>query len=91
MEVHLLSQHSGTWRIRFADQLREKRAVMNHRLPQVFRARLPLRMTKRNFVPCPVMLHHPWMLHGDVSGALVEVADRVAALAHYVTQCLDRF
>ena len=46
------------------DQIIEKRPVMNHRLPQVFGVRLSARMTKRDFVCRPVVLHNPWVVDG---------------------------
>ena len=76
---------------RLADQLLKKGPVMDHGLAQVFRAGLPLRLAKCDFVGRPIVVQDQWMVHGDISRTLFEVTDRIATRGHHIAQQLVGF
>jgi hypothetical protein len=77
--------------LRLADQLPKKGPVMDHCLAQVFCARLPLRLAKRDFVGFSIILHNQRMVHGDISRTLFKVTYRIATRGHHITQQLVGF
>jgi hypothetical protein len=64
---------------------------MNHCLAQVFRAGLPPRLPKRDFVSRSVVFENQRMIHGDICRPLFKVAYRIAPRGHHITQQLVRF
>src|SRR3954447_3192418 len=55
---------------------------MNNRLPEIFGAGSPTLVRDRNRASGTIILHHDWMVDRDVSGALLEIANRIAARPH---------
>jgi hypothetical protein len=66
------------------EQILEQRAVVNHRDSQIFCGRLTALLSHRDIVCGAIVLDDMWVIDGYVSGALVEVSDRVAAHLHQV-------
>ena len=64
---------------------------MNHCLAQFFRAGLPARLPKRDFVSRPVVFQNQWMIHGDIRRHLFKVTYRIATRRHHIAQQLVRF
>jgi hypothetical protein len=64
---------------------------MNHCLAQFFRAGLPPRLPKRDFVSRSVVFQNQWMIHGDICRSLFKVTYRIAPRGHHITQQLVRF
>src|SRR5579864_503537 len=64
---------------------------MNHRLAQVLRAGLPIRLPKRDSVSRSVVFQNQRMIHGDICRPLFKVTYRIAPRGHHVTQQLVRF
>ena len=65
-------------------QVVEERAVVHHRPPQVFGLDAAAGVPFRDHVGGPVLLDHMRMIDRDVSGSLVEIPHRVAAVAHHI-------
>ena len=59
---------------------------MDHRLAKVLGARLATLMPKRDVVGLVIMFDDDRMIDGDVAGALVEIADRIASRLHHVAE-----
>ncbi len=57
---------------------------MHQRLPQCFGVGFTMQVLQRDGVRCPVVLHHQRVVHRQVRGARVEVAQRVATAHHHV-------
>src|SRR5262245_14443911 len=68
------------WRLLF-QQFLEQRAVVDHRLAEVLGT--DSRVLGGNSMRGSVVIDHLRMLYGDISGALLEILDRVAAFAHH--------
>jgi len=64
---------------------------MDHCLAQVFCTGLSLRLAKRDFVGFSIFSHDQWVVHGDISRALLEVTYGIAARRHHITQELVGF
>ena len=73
-----------------ADQFLEKRPVMNHCLAQFFRAGLPPRLPKRDFVSRSVVFQDQWMANRDICRSLFKVTNRIAPGGQHITQQLVR-
>ena len=66
-----------------ADQFFKQCPVMNHRLTQVFRVGLPLRLPKGDFVSRSVIFHNQWMIDGDIRRSLLKVTARGHHISHF--------
>src|SRR5579872_4238794 len=64
---------------------------MYHCLTQVFRAGLPVRLPKRDFVSRSVVFQNQWMGYRDICRPLFKVTYRIAPRGHHITQQLVRF
>src|SRR5690349_23556552 len=55
---------------------------MDHRLAEIFGARLSATVPDRDVMRLVIMLDDDWVIDGDVARTLVEIADRIAARPH---------
>jgi hypothetical protein len=69
-----------------SDQFFKQSAVVNHSLTQIFCAGLALRLKKRAFVGCTVVLENERMVHRDIRGSLLEVSYRITPRGHHVAK-----
>ena len=85
------SSSASRGELRLADQVLEKRAVMNHRFAQVFGAGACLRVPQGDLMPFAVVLDDGWMLDGNVGGALLKIQHEVAFSGHHFFDRAVRF
>ena len=78
----------GAGDLRLLDEFLEKRAEVDHCFAQIFGVCLSLGLTERALVRGAVIFEDERMVHGDVVGALFEIADRIAASGHHVGEQL---
>jgi hypothetical protein len=64
---------------------------MDHCLAQVFCAGLPLCLAKRDFVGFSIFFHDQWVVHRDISRALLKVTYGVATRGQHIPQELVGF
>jgi hypothetical protein len=64
---------------------------MNHRLTQFFRAGLPPRLPKGDFMRRPVVFQNQGIIHGDIRRHLFKVTYWIATRRHHIAQQLVRF
>jgi hypothetical protein len=64
------------------EQVGEQRAVVNHRLPKVFGARLPFSVLQRNLPRGAIVHDDAGVIDGNVSDPLLKIADGIATGGH---------
>ena len=74
-----------------ADQLPEKRPVMNHCLAQFFRAGFSSSLPQSDFVSLPIVLQNQGMTYGDIGRPLLKITHRIASRGHHIAEQSIRF
>jgi hypothetical protein len=70
------------------DEFLEQRAVVNHGRTQIFGVGFSSGLTRGVLVRGAVIFENQRMVHGNIGGALFEIADGIAACRHHVAQQL---
>src|SRR5579871_2487557 len=67
----------------FFSYLLKQRPVVHHRLSQIFRAGFAGAMAKSDSMRGSVVFHHDRIVDGNISCALVKIANRIPASLHH--------
>jgi hypothetical protein len=66
------------------EEIAEKRAIVDHRIPQVFGIRFAATFAFGDVVSGAVLINDMWVVNGDVGCALRKVADWITANLHQI-------